>query len=136
MDTRQSNAQLRSLRLQILLFLSVWLFYGCLINSLNLNAFGLQQAVVDAYVSRHHLYLDGATDPRFLVETAGDAFLFNGHVYPAKQPASFMMGALVYFPVRALGLNYSRNYLLVAALVTFFTASLVAAISAASVFQT
>ena len=136
METRQSNAQLRSLRLQVLLFLALWLFYGCLINSLNLNAFGLQQAVVDAYVSRHHLYLDGATDPRFQVEPAGDAFLFNGHIYPAKQPGGFIMGALIYFPVHALGLNYSNHYLLSAALVTFFTASLIAALSAVFVFKT
>jgi hypothetical protein len=136
MKSGPSRTKRHLLRVEVLLFLSLWFFYGCLINSGNLNAFGLQQAVVDAYVSRHHLYLEGATDPRFRVEPAGDAFLFNGHIYPAKQPAGFLMGALVYFPVRALGLNYSSNYLLVAALVTFFTASLVAAISAAFVFQT
>src|ERR1051325_6036797 len=111
MENTRSNAQLRSLRLQILLFLSLWLFYGCLINSLNLNAFGLQQAVVDAYVSRHHLYLEGATDPRFQVEPAGDAFLFNGHIYPAKQPGGFIMGALIYFPVHALGFDFFKIYI-------------------------
>src|ERR1051326_7922388 len=128
METTRSNAQISAPRPQVLLFLSLWLFYGCLINSLNLNAFGLQQAVVDTYVSRHHLYLDGATDPRFQIEPVGDAFLFNGHIYPAKQPGGFMMGALVFFPVHALGLNYSDHYLVAAALVTFFTASLVAAL--------
>ena len=136
METTRSNAQISAPRLQVLLFLSLWLFYGCLINSLNLNAFGLQQAVVDTYVSRHHLYLDGATDPRFQIEPVGDAFLFNGHIYPAKQPGGFMMGALVFFPVHALGLNYSDHYLVAAALVTFFTASLVAALSAVFVFKT
>lgn len=135
MEASQSNKK-TTLKLQLLLFLSLWFFYGCLINSGNLNAFGLQQAVVDAYVARHQLYLDGATDPRFHVEPAGDAFLFNGHIYPGKQPGGFMMGALVYFPLHALGLSYSADYLLVAALVTFFTASLVAALSATFVFKT
>src|SRR5919206_3512048 len=136
MTTEASGTKRRRLRVEVLLFLSVWFFYGCLINSRNLDAFGLQQAVVDAYVARHELYLEGATDPRFHVEPAGDAFLFNGHIYPAKQPAGFLMGALVYFPLHALGLNYANHYLLVAALVTFFTASLVAAISASFLFKT
>jgi hypothetical protein len=46
-----------------------------------------------------------------------------------------MLGACVYFPLHALGLSYSSNYLLTAALVTFFTASLVSAASAIAVFQ-
>src|ERR1043166_4196828 len=136
MSAGESLTMRHPLRVEALLFLSLWFFYGCLINSRNLDAFGLQQAVVDAYVARHELYLERATDPRFHVEPAGDAFLFNGHIYPAKQPGGFMMGALIYFPLHALGLNYTNNYLLVAALVTFFTASLLAAISAAFVFKT
>src|ERR1051325_8761122 len=49
-----------SLRIQLLLFLFVWFACGLTINSGNLTAFGLQQAGVEAYVERHHLYLEAS----------------------------------------------------------------------------
>src|SRR5947209_1935253 len=122
-------------RLEWLLFLTLWFGYGVAINSGNLIAFGLQQAGVEAYVERHHLYLEGSNVKLLQVQPVVDAFLYNGHIYPGKQPGQFMLGACVYFPLHALGLSYSRNYLLTAALVTFFTASLVTAASAIAVFR-
>jgi hypothetical protein len=122
-------------RLEVLLFLLLWLAYGVALNSGNLYGFGLQQIGVEAYVERHTLYIEGSPDPRFRVEPEGDCFLYDGHIYPAKQPGQFMAGSLVYFPAHALGLSYRENYLLAAALVTFFTASLVTAASAVAVFR-
>lgn len=118
-----------------MLFLCLWLAYGLAINSGNLEAFGLQQAGVEAYVERHHLYLEGSKVERLQVEPVVDAFLYNGHIYPAKQPGQFMAGAMVYFPLHWAGLNYSNQYLLTAALVTFFTASFATALSAFAVFR-
>ena len=54
-------------RLEWLLFLTLWFAYGVAINSGNLNAFGLQQAGVEAYVERHHLYLEGSSVERLRV---------------------------------------------------------------------
>ena len=123
-------------RLEWLLFLTLWFAYGVAINSGNLNAFGLQQAGVEAYVERHHLYLEGSSVPRLHVQPVVDAFLYGGHIYPAKQPGQFMAGACAYFPLHALGLSYAGDYLLTAALVTFLTASLVTAAAAVAVFRT
>jgi hypothetical protein len=122
-------------RIESLLFLTLWLGYGALINSENLVKFGLQQAGVEAYGERHHFYLEGSTVPALHVQPVIDAFVSDGHIYPAKQPGQFMIGALVYFLLHALGLSYSNNFLLTAALVTFMTASLVTAASVVAVFR-
>lgn len=123
-------------KIEVALFLTLWFGYGVLINSRNLEAFGLQQAGVEAYVERHHLYLEGSNVPQLRVQPVVDAFSYDGHIYPAKQPGQFMFGACAYGPLYALGLTYSRDYFLTSALVTFFTASLVAAASAIAVFRT
>lgn len=125
-----------SRRLEWLLFLSLWLAYGVAVNSGNLEAFTLQQAAVEAYVERGHFYLEGSRVPALQVRPVVDAFLYDGHIYPAKQPGQFMAGALAYLPLRALGLSYEFNYLLTAALVTFLTASLVTAAASVAVFRT
>src|SRR5205823_13035463 len=122
-------------RLEWLLFLTLWLTYGVVINSRNLEAFGLQQAGVEAYVERRHLYLEGSSVERLHVQPVVDAFLYEGHIYPAKQPGQFMAGACAYFPLHAAGLSYAADYLLTAALVTLLTASLVTAASAVAVFR-
>lgn len=122
-------------RLELLLFLTLWLTYGVVINSRNLEAFGLQQAGVEAYVERHHLYLEGSGVERLRVQPVVDAFLYQGHIYPAKQPGQFMIGACAYFPLHALGLTYAADYLLTAALVTFLTASLITAAASVALFR-
>jgi len=131
----RDNASRSYARLEWLLFLTLWFAYGVAINSGNLEAFGLQQAGVEAYVERHHLYLEGSRVERLKVRPVVDAFLREGHIYPAKQPGQFMIGACAYFPLYALGLSYAADYLLTAALVTFLTASLVTAASAVAVFR-
>jgi len=130
-----SGTRARLVRPEWLLFLSLWLAYGVASNSGNLEAFTLQQAGVEAYVKRGHLYLEGSSVPALQVKPVVDAFLYEGHVYPAKQPGQFMAGALAYLPLRALGLSYSDDYLLTAALVTFLTASLVTAAASVAVFR-
>jgi len=49
--------------------------------------------------------------------------------------ASLWPARFVYFLLRIFGLTYLKNYLLTSALVTFFTASLVLAVSASAVFK-
>lgn len=129
------NARPSYARLEWLLFLTLWFAYGVAVNSGNLSAFGLQQAGVEAYVERHHLYLEGSSVARLQVQPVVDAFLYQGHIYPAKQPGQFMLGACAYFPLHAFGLSYAADYLLTAALVTFLTASLVTAASSVAVFR-
>ena len=82
-------------RLQVLLFLFLWLAYGAAINSDNLSKFNLQQIGVAAIVERHQFYLEGSDVPELFPQ--GDVFLFQGHKYAAKQPGQFMAGAVVYW---------------------------------------
>ncbi len=130
----------RALELSLLLFL--WCVYGAAINSGNLDAFNLQQAGVEAMVERRQFSLEGSDAPKLQIRVYydgdkpfGDTFLYDGRQYAAKQPGQFMAGALVYFVLRLLGLNYVENYLLVSALVTFFTTSLITAAAAVAVFR-
>jgi hypothetical protein len=133
-DSTPTQARHR-VRLQLTLFLFLWFSYGLAINSGNLTAFGLQQAGVEAYVERHHLYLEGSQVELLKVRPVVDAFLYNGHIYPAKQPGQFMAGAVAYGPLHFLGLSYANNYLLTAALVTFLTASLLTALGGVALFR-
>jgi len=120
-------------RVEVVLFLFIWLAYGAAINSDNLVKFNLQQIGVDAIVERHQFYLEGSDVPELW--PGGDVFFYQGHKYAAKQPGQFMAGAAVYWVLRGLGLRYQDNYLLTSALVTFFTTSLVLALSAVAVFR-
>jgi hypothetical protein len=120
-------------RVEVLLFLFLGLGYGAAINSDNLIKFNLQQIGVEALVERHQFYLDGSTVPELW--PGGDVFFYEGRKYPAKQPGQSMAGAVVYEVLHLLGLRYANNYLLVSALVTFFTVSLVLAASAVAVFR-
>src|ERR1700686_671648 len=130
---RVSNSAIGTIRVEVLLFLLVWFAYGVVINSDNLLKFNLQQIGVEAIVERHQFYLEGSTAPE--LQPLGDVFLHQGHKFAAKQPGQFMAGALVYSVFNAFGLRYVNNYLLTSALVTFFTTSLVLALSAVAVFR-
>src|SRR6476620_5291943 len=133
-DSTPARAR-HGIRFQLFLFLFLWFAYGLTINSGNLTAFGLQQAGVEAYVERHNLYLEGSQVELLKVRPVVDAFLYNDHIYPAKQPGQFMAGALAYAPLHLLGFSYANNYLLTAALVTFLTASLLMALGGVAVFR-
>lgn len=124
---------LKKYRLEILLFLFVWLVYGLTINSRNLEAFNLQQMGVEAIVERGTFYVEGSRSPQ--LQPLGDVFDYRGHKYAAKQPGQFMTGALAYFFLHLFGLDYIKNYLLTSALVTFFTASLVTALAAVALYR-
>ncbi|MCA1558206.1 MAG: hypothetical protein LC731_06675, partial [Acidobacteria bacterium] len=124
---------MKNYRLEILLFLLVWLVYGLTINSRNLEAFTLQQMGVEAIVERGAFYVDGSRAQQ--LQPLGDVFNYKGHKYAAKQPGQFMTGAVVYFFLHLLGFDYVKNFLTTSALVTFFTASLVAALSAVALYR-
>jgi 4-amino-4-deoxy-L-arabinose transferase-like glycosyltransferase len=120
-------------RLEILLFLCLWLGYGSAINSDNLFKFNLQQIGVEAIVERHQFYLEGSSVPELW--PGGDVFFYQSHKFAAKQPGQSMAGAIVYWVLHVFGLRYANNYLLTSALVTFFTTSLILAASAIAVFR-
>src|SRR5882724_4096426 len=101
-------------RVEVVLFLCLWLGYGAAINSDNLIKFNLQQIGVEALVERHQFYLEGSAVPELW--PGGDVFFYQGHKFAAKQPGQSMAGASVYWVLNALGLRYANNYLLTSAL--------------------
>jgi hypothetical protein len=117
-----------------LLFLTVWLLYGMLIETFNLRGYMLHQAGGAAIVERGCFYLDGSSTPDFAPKDY-DIFSYGGHSYAAKQPGQFFFGAMVYGLLHLCGLTYLKKLILTSALVTFLTASLVAAASAVAVFE-
>jgi hypothetical protein len=133
---------LRAHRVGLSLFFCLWVIYGAVVNSRNQYEFNLQQAGVEAVVERHHFYLEGSSTPRFQMQVYyydggkpfGDVFSHNGHQYAAKQPGQFMAGALAWFFLRLLGLDYQHHYTLTSALVSWLTTSLVTALAAVAVF--
>ncbi len=134
---------LRSHAVELSLFFCLWFAYGITVNSRNQFEFNLQHAGIEAIVERHHFYLEGSLTPRFQIKVYydsdkpfGDTFLYRDHQYPAKQPGQFMAGAIAYFFLRLLGLDYLHHYLLTAALVSWLTSSLVTALAAVAVFKT
>ena len=120
-------------RVELFLFLTLWLGYGLTLNSGNLSEFNLQQIGVEAIAERGRFHLEGSRVPQ--LQPRGDVFEHGGHKYAAKQPGQFMAGALAYSLLRPFGVSYSANYLLASALVTFLTASLVTALAGVGVFR-
>ncbi|HKY27724.1 MAG TPA: hypothetical protein VJM12_07250 [Pyrinomonadaceae bacterium] len=123
------------------LFLFLCCAYGTAINSSNLTAFQLQQAGVEAIVERKQFSLEGSAAPQLTFRVYyhrgrpfGDTFLYKGRQYAAKQPGQFMAGSVIYFFLHLLGLSYVNDYLLVSALVTFFTTSIATAAAGCAVF--
>lgn len=70
-----------------------------------------------------------------ILKDAGDKFLYEGRWLPAKQPGQFAAGAPIYFLCTLAGITYTGNYLLAASLVTWFTASLISAVSCVCFFK-
>ena len=111
------------------LFLGLWLLYGAGINALNLQAYTLHPVVVKALAEQGTFVIGHDAAPK-----ENDRFLFEGNLLPAKQPLIFALGAAAYVPCRWLGLTYERSFFLAGAVVTWLTASLLAAAAAAAAF--
>ncbi len=116
-----------------LFFTGLWLLYGLLINSHDLQSFTLQQAGIEAIVERGRFAVDGSPTPQ--LQRLGDVFTYDGRLYAAKQPGQFLAGAVPYAVLHAFGLSYAKNYLLVAGWVTFWTAALATALAALCVLR-
>lgn len=108
-------------------FLFFWLIYAAAINQTNLNAFTLQQMGPDAIVSHQTFTLGYSEHPK--LQPAGDTFPSEKGILAAKQPGQATFGALAYAPLKALNISYEKDYLFAAALTTWFSTGLIAALS-------
>ena len=117
----------------ILLFLCIFFIYGIFVNSNNQNAYTLQHAGIEAIVERGTLYVDGSSTPQ--LKEVGDVFSHKGHLYAAKQPGQFFIGAIVYFFLQLVGITYKDNYLLASSLVTWLTSGLMTSLIVLMLFK-
>jgi hypothetical protein len=113
----------------MVVFLLFWLAFGMITNVNNLRSYTLQQAGVDAIVAHGTFTLGHSRQPR--LKPAGDTFTLNGRILAAKQPGQFVFGAIPYTALYPLGITYERNYNMAAALVTWLSAGLLAALALA-----
>jgi sugar lactone lactonase YvrE len=118
------------LRVEVLLFLALWLSYGLLINDKNITDFKQSQATIEAIVDEHRFSVDNL--PVWTPE--GDFFDLNGHRYMNKQPGQALVGAVVYAHLKLFGLSYATDRLLTAALIIFFSTSLLTAFGGVVVY--
>lgn len=114
------------LRTAMLLALSVWAIVGMTITVDNLRAYTLQHAGVESLVERGTFAVGQSRTAE--LSSLGDTFEFGGRTFAAKQPGQFVLGAVPYAVLHALGLRYSERYDLCAALVTWLSASLAVAL--------
>src|SRR5437868_14597188 len=115
-------------RVEVLLFLALWLSYGMLINAKNIRSFG--QSSIEAIVDQH----------RFSVENLpnweqGEGFDYEGHFCTIKQPGHAMVCAVAYAHLRLLGFSYTNDKIFTGALVIFFSASLFIAFAGVIVYR-
>lgn len=73
-------------------------------------------AAIESVVERGTLVIDNST----FVGT-GDKIFVNGHFYSDKTPLSTLFGALVYYPLHALGFRLSLDWSVAYFCITFFT---------------
>lgn len=111
----------------IALFFFIWLCLGITMDRRDLNGFTLQQAGIDAIVT-HGTFTLGHSELKIL-KPRGDTFRGKRGIMPAKQPGQFATGAIAYFFISHLGMTYERDYLLTAALVSWFSAALIGSIA-------
>lgn len=117
---------LQKLPFALVFFILAFGILASFINTNDTRAFNLQQAGIEALVERHHYYVDGSDTAEF--KNVGDTVEFESHVYPAKQPGQFFIGAAVYSFLRAFGITYKGDYFLTAGLVTLLTSALMTAV--------
>lgn len=111
------------------IFLVLWFAYGASVNNLNLQIYTLHPDVVLSLV-HEGTFVIGHED----VPQHSDRFLIEGNQLPAKQPLIFALGAIAYAPLQWLGITYANQYFLAGALVTWMTASLLAAAAGACAY--
>ncbi|SMF22958.1 hypothetical protein SAMN02745866_01461 [Alteromonadaceae bacterium Bs31] len=126
------NFNKQSLLIHTNLFLIFWLLIGSSISLHDIDKYTLQQAGADAWVSYGNPRLGQSSLSIF--RPTGDFFNFEGGLYPAKQPGQFVISAIPYALIKAVGISYESNYRLAATLVTFFSASLISALALIMIF--
>lgn len=119
------------LRVEFLLFLFLWLSFGLLINTKNVEDFDFQQSTIEAIVDKQRFAVEELT----AWPARGDVFGYNGHLFSNKQPGQAMIGAVVYAHLKVWGFSYQNDRVLTAALIIFFSSSFFTALAGVFLFR-
>ena len=111
------------------LFAFFWTLFGATTCVHNLRSYNLQQMGPDALVQYHTFTLGHS--PVHELRPSGDIFTVNGQRLAAKQPGQFVWSAIPYWFLSRVGIRYERDYYLTAALVTWLSAGVWAALALA-----
>ena len=111
------------------LFAFFWILFGATTCVRNLRGYNLQQMGPDALVRYHTFTLGHSPVPE--LRPSGDVFTLSGQRFAAKQPGQFVWGAIPYWFLSRVGIRYEGDYYLTAALVTWLSAGLLAALALA-----
>ncbi len=112
----------------LIFFLLAWGLLALLINAKDGRDYSLQHALVDSVVEHGTFAVGLSKNPR--LQVGGDTFHYKGQILAAKQPGQAVFGAIPYLAIRTFGVTYDTNYDLTAALVTWGSAALWAALAA------
>lgn len=118
----------RVITLELMLFLGLWIFYGLLINTKNIDDFG--QSVTEAIVDKRRLSVEDLK----AWPVRGDVFHFEGHTYSNKNPGQAIISSIAYAHLKLLGVSYEKDKMFAGALVIFFSSSLLTALAAVALF--
>ncbi len=118
-------------RIEVLLFLGLWLTFGVLINAKNVAEFDFQQTTIEAIVDYQRVTVENLKN----WPATGDVFGYDGHTYSNKQPGAAIIGSIAYAGLKLFGFSYDDDKLLTGALIIFFTASLFTALAGVCVFR-
>jgi len=115
------------------LVIGIFAIYGALINVADQRAFNLHQMGVDALVEHGTFEIGLSSAPR--LQPKLDAFIHEGKILSNKQPGLSVIGAIVYFPLRAVGISYEDHYELASAIVGWIVSGGFAALGVAFFFR-
>ncbi len=118
-------------KVEIMLFLGLWLVYGLLINQKNIGMYG--QSMTEAFVDKKRVSVESLT--AWPWEYVGDVFHLDGHTYSNKNPGQAIISSIAYIHLKFMGISYSSDKYLAGALVIFFSTSLLTALGAVALYR-
>ena len=109
------------------IFIFVLGVFTIFLNSWNSEFFGLQLATVVGLVDDGSFALKDQVYPGFNLVEGDETFRYDKQVYPMKQPGQSILGAIIYAPLKLVGIEVSHHKDYAVHIITFLTSSLMGA---------
>ncbi len=122
---------MKSVALQVVgVFFLIWGLITVTINAEGAFNYRLQNATIAALVNRGTFTLKELEVPDFRLIVGQETFRISEDIYPMKQPGQTIYGALIYYPMKKLGINFDTHYMYASQLVTMFSSAFLSALAA------